>query len=65
MYGLGQNLYTYGVLMAKTEGRKLLRKPRNRWNDNIKGMGIIPVVRHGEVWGTRDSAPINRNLDIT
>jgi len=51
--------------MAKTEGRRLLRRPRNRWKDNIKGMGIIPVVRHGEVWGTKDNVPVSLNLDFT
>jgi len=24
------------VLVGKTEGRRLLRRPRRRWNDNIK-----------------------------
>lgn len=64
-YGLGQNLYTYGMLMVKTEGTRTPWRPRLRRKDNIKGIGIIPVVFHGGEWDTRDSAPVNFNLDIT
>jgi hypothetical protein len=48
-YGLRQNLYTDGVLMAKPKGRRRLRRHMHRWKDNIKGIGIIPVVCHGGV----------------
>jgi hypothetical protein len=28
--------YAYKTLLGKSEGRRLLGRPRHRWNDNIK-----------------------------
>jgi hypothetical protein len=33
---MGDRRSTYRVLMGRPEGRSLLRRPRRRWEDNIK-----------------------------
>jgi hypothetical protein len=32
----GDNRYAYTVVVGKPEGKKLLGKPRRRWQDNVK-----------------------------
>jgi hypothetical protein len=32
----GQNTNAYSVLVGKNEGKRLLGRPRHRWNDDIK-----------------------------
>ena len=34
--GMGESGYKYSVLAVKPEGRRPRRKPRRRWEDNIK-----------------------------
>jgi hypothetical protein len=33
---MGEKRGVYGVLVGKPEGKKLFRRPRRRWEDNIK-----------------------------
>jgi hypothetical protein len=39
---MGENRGVYRVLVGKPEGKRLLGKPRRRWEDNIK-MGLQDV----------------------
>jgi hypothetical protein len=32
----GERIGVYKVLVGKPEGKRLLRRPRRRWEDNIK-----------------------------
>jgi hypothetical protein len=33
---MGEGIGVYGVLVEKSEGKRPLRRPRRRWEDNIK-----------------------------
>jgi hypothetical protein len=33
---MGLIINTHNILVEKTEGKRLFRRPRNRWQDNIK-----------------------------
>jgi hypothetical protein len=33
---IGEMSYAYGILVGKPEGKRTLRKPRHRWESNIK-----------------------------
>ena len=39
----------YGVLVGKPEGKRLLGRPRHRWEDNIK-MALEEVGWTGSMW---------------
>jgi len=39
----------YGVLVEKPEGKRLLGRPRHRWEDNIK-MDLHKVGWTGSMW---------------
>ena len=43
----GENRGVYGALVGKPEGKRLLGKPRRRWEDNIK-MDIQEVGYEGK-----------------
>ena len=45
----GENRGVYGALVGKPEGKRLLGKPRRRWEDNIK-MDIQEVGYEGKDW---------------
>jgi hypothetical protein len=55
---MGKRRSTYKVLVKKPEGRRLLGKPRHRWDDNIKidlrkvGWGIdwIDLAQDRDRW---------------
>jgi hypothetical protein len=36
---MGEKINTCRALMGKPEGRRPLRRPRHRWEDNIKILG--------------------------
>ena len=46
---MGERRGLYGVLVGKTEGKRPLRRPRRRWEDNIK-MDLQEVRFGGLVW---------------
>ena len=39
----------YSVLVGKPEGRRPLKRPRRRWEDNIR-MGLLEVGCRGVDW---------------
>ena len=47
----GERRGAYRVLVVKPEGRRLLERPRRRWEDNIK-MGLQEVGCGGHRIGT-------------
>ena len=48
----GERRGTYRVLVGKSEGRRPLRRPRRRWEDNIKMdvRGVGWVAWTGSIW---------------
>ena len=46
---LGEGRGVYRVLVGKPEGKRPLRRPRRRWEDNIK-MGLQEVGYGGMDW---------------
>jgi hypothetical protein len=46
---MGERLGAYKVLVGKPEGKRLLGRPRHRWEDNIK-MDIQEVGCGGMDW---------------
>jgi hypothetical protein len=49
---MGEGRVLYGVLVGKPEGKRLLGRPRRRWDDNIK-MDLQEIgcgVRTGSSW---------------
>jgi hypothetical protein len=46
---MGEGRAVYGVLVGKPEGKRPLRRPRRRWEDNIK-MGLQEVGYGGMGW---------------
>jgi len=56
---LGEKRGIYRVLVGKTEGKRLLGRPRRRWEDNIKmdlqevgygGMDWIEMAKDRDRW---------------
>ena len=57
----GERKYLYSVLVGKPEGKRLLGRPRLRWEDNIKmdllelgcgGMDWIELAQDRDRWRT-------------
>jgi hypothetical protein len=46
---MGANRNAYRILVGKPEGKRLLRRLRRRWMDNIK-MGLKKIGRGGKDW---------------
>ena len=46
---MGERRGAYRVLVGKPKGKRLLGRPRRRWEDNIK-MALQEVVRGGMDW---------------
>jgi hypothetical protein len=56
---MGEGRGVYRVLVGKPEGKRLLGRPRRRWEDNIKaelqevgcgGMGWIELAKERDTW---------------
>jgi hypothetical protein len=56
---MGERRVAYRVLVVKSEGKRPLRRPRNRWEDNIKtdvqevgceGMDWIDLSKNRDRW---------------
>jgi hypothetical protein len=47
--GMGEERGVYRVLVGKPEGKRLLGRPRHRWEDNI-GMDLLEVGCGGMDW---------------
>ena len=56
---MGENRDVYRILVVKSEGKRLLERPRRSWEDNIKmdlqevgcgGMDRIDVAQDRERW---------------
>ena len=71
----GERRGLYGVLVGKTEGKTPLRRPRHRWEDNIKmdlqevgcrGMDWIEVAQDRDRWRALVNAdPLNEGNFLT
>jgi hypothetical protein len=54
----GKMRFAYKILIGKSEGKKLRRRPRNRWNNNITmdtgetGLGWINLPPNRGQWRT-------------
>jgi hypothetical protein len=68
---MGAKRYAYRVLVGKQEGKRPLRRPSHRWEDNIKidrieigrgGMDYIPLVYDMDQWRTLVSTVMNLRL---
>jgi hypothetical protein len=46
---MGERRGICGVLVGKPKGKRLLERPRHKWEDNIK-MDLQEVVRGGMDW---------------
>jgi hypothetical protein len=46
---MGEGRGVYRVLVGRPEGKKPLRRPRHRWEDNIK-MDLREIVIDGANW---------------
>jgi hypothetical protein len=56
---MGEGRGAYRILMGRPEGRRLLGRPRRRWEDNIKmklqevgwrGMDLIDIAQDRDRW---------------
>jgi hypothetical protein len=45
----GEKMNAYKILVGKPEGKKPLRRPRRRWEDNIR-MDVREIGRGGMDW---------------
>jgi hypothetical protein len=68
---MGDRKGAYGVLVGRPEGRRLLKRPRCRWVDNIKtdlqevvwgGLDWIPVPQDRDRWRLLVNAVMNLRL---
>jgi hypothetical protein len=46
---IGQRRGVYGVLVGRPEGRRTLRRPRRKWEDNVK-MDVRDIGIDGANW---------------
>jgi len=65
---IGERRGLYRLLVKKPEGKKPLRRPRHRWEANIKryiqkvgfgGVDWIELVQDREIWRTHLNAVMN------
>jgi hypothetical protein len=66
-YG-GEERGVYRILVGKPEGKRLLGRPRRRWEDNIKmniqeegcvGVDWIELAQHSDMWRELVNAVMN------
>jgi hypothetical protein len=64
---MGERRCAYDVLVGKTDGKKPLRRPKRRWEDNIKMdlqevgwcMNWIDLAQNRDWWRTLVNAVMN------
>jgi hypothetical protein len=66
---MGEQRSDYEDLLGKPDGQRLLRRPRSRWEDNIK-VGLKGMGREGVDWIRRAQgrdqwwAPVGTVMDL-
>jgi len=65
---MGEGRGVYRILVGQPEGRRLLGRPRRRWEDNIRmdlrevgcgGMGLMELAQDRDRWCALVSAVMN------